>query len=153
MFSPRYFRTQSDLYILYGFSKCKFTCVYHPTGAAGEVSPTQALLNKKELKQHMESLNIQLEQVTKGTKEQQDCLLSITKGSPDNKYSLFPMPWWPSWFHNFTLGLFHLRSDLLGIYTFRMFLCQTLYLQMLPRSRTWILGRSVMGRGWVNSSL
>lgn len=64
------FRTQSTLYIFYGLSQCEFTCGHHRTVAAEELSPTPGLLTRKEVKQKMESLKNQLEQVTREAKEQ-----------------------------------------------------------------------------------
>ena len=115
------------------------TCVRLSTGVAGETSPPTALLPKKEVKQQVDLLSSQLDQVSTETKELRECLISITEGSPDTKYSLFPMLWWPSWFHIFTLSLFHLGSELLRTHTCRVFLCSSPSIQRLPRGEpeTW----------------
>lgn len=83
------FSSQNHLYILYNLSQCKFSCVDHPTVDAGELSPGWIILNRKEVKQQMESLNSQLEEVTRETKELRDWLISITKRPPENKFICF----------------------------------------------------------------
>ncbi|EGW02298.1 hypothetical protein I79_021719 [Cricetulus griseus] len=68
------------------YKESKFLdCTLSEKGAAGEPLPPPALLTKKEMKQHMEILTSQLEQVTRETKELRDYLISISEGSNDNR--------------------------------------------------------------------